>query len=189
MVQLAVRRAAVIELETQLLIDGQFVAGAASNAFTVISPITGQAYAGVARAGPEDFDRAAAAARRAFDEGPWPRLAPFERGRVLRAIADRMRSEVDVVAEVETRSGGKTITDSRNEVEAAASVFDYYAGAMDKYFGETIPMGQGVLDFTLREPVGVVALITPWNFPFLAAAWKVAPALVTGCTMILKPAS
>jgi acyl-CoA reductase-like NAD-dependent aldehyde dehydrogenase len=178
-----------MELETKLLIDGQFVAGAASNAFTVISPITGQAYAGVARAGPEELDRAAAAARRAFDEGPWPRLAPFERGRVLRAIADRIRSEVDVIAEVETRSGGKTITDSRNEVEAAASVFDYYAGAMDKYFGETIPMGQGVLDFTLREPVGVVALITPWNFPFLAAAWKVAPALVTGCTVILKPAS
>jgi acyl-CoA reductase-like NAD-dependent aldehyde dehydrogenase len=179
----------VIELETQLLIDGQFVAGAASNAFTVISPITGQAYARVAGAGPEDLDRAAAAARRAFDEGSWPRLAPFERGRVLRAIADRIRSEVDVIAEVETRSGGKTITDSRNEVEAAAGVFDYYAGAMDKYFGETIPMGQGVLDFTLREPVGVVVQITPWNFPFLAAAWKVAPALVTGCTVILKPAS
>ena len=179
----------MIELETQLLIDGQFVAGAASNAFTVISPITDQAYAEVASAGPEDLDRAAAAARRAFDEGPWPRLAPFERGRVLRAIADRIRSEVDVIAQVETRSGGKTITDSRNEVEAAARVFDYYAGAMDKYFGETIPMGQGVLDFTLREPVGVVAQITPWNFPFLAAAWKVAPALVTGCTVILKPAS
>ena len=179
----------MIELETKLLIDGQFVAGAASNAFTVISPITGQAYAGVARAGPEELDRAAAAARRAFDEGPWPRLAPFERGRMLRAIADRIRSEVDIIAEVETRSGGKTITDSRNEIEAAASVFDYYAGAMDKYFGETIPMGQGVLDFTLREPVGVVALITPWNFPFLAAAWKVAPSLVTGCTVILKPAS
>src|SRR5215472_11969303 len=109
---------------------------------------------------PRTSTRAAAAARRAFDEGPWPRLAPFERGRVLRAIADRMRSEVNVIAEVETRSGGKTITDSRNEAEAAASVFDYYAGAMDKYFGETIPMGQGVLDFTLREPVGVVAQIT-----------------------------
>jgi acyl-CoA reductase-like NAD-dependent aldehyde dehydrogenase len=179
----------VIELETQLLIDGQFVAGAASSAFTVISPITGQAYARVASAGPEDLDRAAAAARHAFDEGPWPRLAPFERGRVLRAIADRIRSEVDIIAEVETRSGGKTITDSRNEVEAAARVFDYYAGAADKHFGDTIPLGASVLDFTLREPVGVVAQITPWNFPFLAAAWKVAPALAAGCTVILKPAS
>jgi acyl-CoA reductase-like NAD-dependent aldehyde dehydrogenase len=117
----------VIERETQLLIDGRFVAGAAGNAFTVISPITGKAYAEVASAGPEDLDRAAAAARHAFDEEPWPRLAPFERGRVLRAIADRIRSEADVIAEVETRSGGKTITDSRNEVEAAARVFDYYA--------------------------------------------------------------
>ena len=179
----------MIELETRLLIDGRFVAAAADTAFTVISPITGKPYAEVASAGAEDLDRAAAAARRAFDEGPWPRLAPFERGRTLRAIADRIRGEVDVIAEVETRSGGKTIADSRNEVEAAARVFDYYAGAMDKYFGETIPMGRGVLDFTLREPIGVVAQITPWNFPFLAAAWKVAPALATGCTVILKPAS
>ena len=179
----------MIELETQLLIDGKFTAGAAGNSFTVISPITGEAFAKVASAGPEDLDRAAAAARRAFDEGPWPRLAPFERGRVLRAIADRIRGKLNAIAEVETRSGGKTIADSRNEVEAAARVFDYYSGAMDKYFGETIPMGEGVLDFTLREPVGVVAQITPWNFPFLAAAWKAAPVLATGCTAILKPAS
>lgn len=178
-----------IELETQLLIDGKFIAGAVGSSFTVISPITGEAYAKVASAGLEDIDRAAAAARRAFDEGPWPKLAPFERGRILRAIADRIRGKLDVIAEVETRSGGKTIADSRNEVEAAARVFDYYSGAFDKYFGETIPMGEGVLDFTLREPVGVVAQITPWNFPFLAAAWKVAPALATGCTVILKPAS
>jgi betaine-aldehyde dehydrogenase len=179
----------VIELETQLLIDGQFVASAANKSFTVICPITGEAYAEVASAGSEDVDRAAAAARRAFDEGPWPRLAPFERGRVLRAVADRIRGGLDVIAEIETRSGGKTIADSRNEVEAAARVFDYYAGAADKYFGDTIPLGASVLDFTLREPVGVVAQITPWNFPFLAAAWKVAPALAAGCTVILKPAS
>ncbi len=179
----------MIDLETRLLIGARFAAAAAGNTFTVTSPITGQAYAEVASAGTEDLDRAAAAARRAFDEGPWPRLAPFERGRALRTIADRIRGEADVIAEAETRSGGKTIADSRNEVEAAARVFDYYAGAMDKYFGETIPMGERVLDFTLREPVGVVAQITPWNFPFLAAAWKVAPALATGCTVILKPAS
>jgi acyl-CoA reductase-like NAD-dependent aldehyde dehydrogenase len=179
----------VIELETRLLIDGRFVAAAAGNAFTVISPITGRPYAEVASAGAEDLDRAAAAARRAFDEGPWPRLAPFERGRTLRAIADRIRGEVDVIAEVETRSGGKTIADSRNEVEAAARVFDYYAGAMDKYFGETIPMGRGVLDFTLREPIGVCGLIVPWNFPINMASWKLGPALAAGNTAILKPAS
>ena len=177
------------EFETKLLIDGQFVPSAAGKTFTVTSSLTGQAYAEVASAGPEDLDRAARAARRAFDKEAWPRLPPTERGRVLRAIADAIRGKLDLIAEVETRSGGKTIADSENEVGAAARVFDYYAGAMDKYFGETIPMGEGLLDFTLREPVGVVAQIVPWNFPFLAAAWKVAPALATGCTVILKPAS
>jgi betaine-aldehyde dehydrogenase len=179
----------VIEIETRLLIDGKFVPGAAGNSFTVTSPLTGQPYAKVSSAGPEDLDRAVAAARRAFDKEQWPRVAPAERGRALLAIADGIRSRLDVIAEVETRSGGKTIADSRNEVGAAARVFDYYAGAMDKYFGETIPLGEGLLDFTLREPIGVVAQIVPWNFPFLAAAWKVAPALATGCTVILKPAS
>ena len=177
------------EFETKLLIDGQFVPSAAGKTFTVASPLTGQAYAEVASAGAEDLDRAARAARRAFDKEAWPRLPPAERGRVLRAIADAIRGKLDLIAEVETRSGGKTIANSENEVAAAARVFDYYAGAMDKYFGETIPMGEGLLDFTLREPVGVVAQIVPWNFPFLAAAWKVAPALATGCTVILKPAS
>ena len=177
------------EFETKLLIDGQFVPSTAGKTFRVTSPLTGQAYAEVASAGPEDLDRAARAARRAFDKEAWPRLPPTERGRVLRAVADAIRGKLDLIAEVETRTGGKTIADSENEVGAAARVFDYYAGAMDKYFGETIPMGEGLLDFTLREPVGVVAQIVPWNFPFLAAAWKVAPALATGCTVILKPAS
>ena len=177
------------EFETNLLIDGQFVPSAAGKTFTVTSPLTGQACAEVASAGADDLDRAARAARRAFDKEAWPRLPPAERGRVLRAIADGIRGKLDLIAEVETRTGGKTIADSENEVGAAARVFDYYAGAMDKYFGETIPMGEGLLDFTLREPVGVVAQIVPWNFPFLAAAWKVAPALATGCTVILKPAS
>ncbi len=178
-----------IEFETKLLINGRFIPSASGKTFTVTSPLTGEPYAEVASAGPEDLDRAVAAARRAFDRDAWPRLPPTERGRVIRAIADGIRRELDFIADVETRSGGKTIADSQNEVSAAARVFDYYAGAMDKYFGETIPLGEGLLDFTLREPVGVVAQIVPWNFPFLAAAWKVAPALATGCTVILKPAS
>ena len=93
------------------------------------------------------------------------------------------------MAELETRCGGKTLANSRNEVDASARVFDYYAGAADKFFGNTIPMGSDVLDFTLREPIGVVAQITPWNFPLLAASWKTAPALACGCSIILKPAS
>jgi betaine-aldehyde dehydrogenase len=134
-------------------------------------------------------DRAVGAARRAFDAGDWSGMAPFARGKILRAVADRIRAGAARIAEVETRSGGKTIANSLNEVDSAANVFEYYAGAMDKFYGDTIPMGAGVLDFTLREPIGVVAAITPWNFPFLAAAWKVAPALATGCTVVLKPAS
>ena len=178
-----------MELEHRLLVDGKFAGSATGETFDVVSPLDGGRYATVARSGTQDVDAAAAAARRAFDHGPWPKMVPFERGRILRNIADSIRRDLNAIAAVETRSGGKTIANSRNEVEAAARVFDYYAGAMDKFFGETIPMGHGVLDFTLREPVGVVAQITPWNFPFLAAAWKVAPALATGCTVILKPAS
>ena len=177
------------ELETRLLVDGRFAGSATGETFDVVSPLDGGHYATVARSGAQDIDAAATAARRAFDHGPWPKMVPFERGRILRNIADSIRRDLNAIATVETRSGGKTIANSCNEVEAAARVFDYYAGAMDKFFGETIPMGHGVLDFTLREPVGDVAQITPWNFPFLAAAWKVAPALATGCAVILKPAS
>lgn len=176
-------------IETRLLIGGEFTDAASGATFATTSPIDDSRLADVACAGPEDVDRAAAAARKAFDGGSWRKLMPAERSRVLRKIADGIRGRLDAIAEVETRNGGKTIANSKNEVEAAARVFDYYSGAADKFFGETIPMGHGVLDFTLREPVGVVAQITPWNFPFLAAAWKVAPALAAGCTVILKPAS
>jgi betaine-aldehyde dehydrogenase len=179
----------MLEIETRLLIGGKFTDAASGQTFSALSPIDGGRLAEVACAGAADVDRAAEAARRAFDAGAWRKLMPAERGRVLRRIADGIRARLDAIAEVETRNGGKTIANSRNEVEAAARVFDYYSGAMDKFFGETIPMGHDVLDFTLHEPIGVVAQITPWNFPFLAAAWKVAPALATGCVAILKPAS
>ena len=175
--------------DTRLFIDGAFVDALDGATFTVVSPLDEMPYAEVAKAGIADVDRAAQAARKAFDAGKWSGLSPTSRGVHLRRIADAIRADAKAIAEVETRSGGKTLANSLNEVDAAAKVFDYYAGAADKHFGETIPMGAGVLDFTLREPVGVVAAITPWNFPFLAAAWKVAPALAVGCTVILKPAS
>jgi acyl-CoA reductase-like NAD-dependent aldehyde dehydrogenase len=176
-------------MQTQLLIDGQFADAADGNSFKTISPIDFGTVADVARASVEDVDRAALAARRAFDNGRWSGMAPFARGKLLRAIADRIRAKQQEIAALETLNGGKTIANSLNEVESAANVFEYYAGAMDKFYGDTIPMGQSVLDFSLREPIGVVAAITPWNFPFMAAAWKVAPALACGCAVILKPAS
>lgn len=178
-----------MNLQTQLLIDGAFVPAASGETFATHSPIDFTVLAQVARAGTADLDRAVAAARRAFDGGAWSGMLPFARGKLLRRIADGIRADAKRIAEVETRNGGKTIANSLNEVESAANVFEYYAGAMDKFFGDTIPMGANVLDFTLREPLGVVAAITPWNFPFMAAAWKVAPALAAGCTVVLKPAS
>jgi acyl-CoA reductase-like NAD-dependent aldehyde dehydrogenase len=178
-----------LSFDTQLLIDGAFVPALDGATFAAASPRDGSVIAEVAQAGVADVDRAARAAHAAFDAGKWSGMMPTERGRYLRDLADRIRVRAGEIAHVETLNGGKTIANSQNEVEAAAKVFDYFAGAADKFFGTTIPMGVGVVDFTLREPVGVVAAITPWNFPFLAAAWKVAPALAAGCTVILKPAS
>ena len=172
---------------TELLVDGEWSAAASGETFTTRNPATNAPLAEVAKAGSEDVDRAVAAARRAFDKGPWPKVSPYQRGRVLQRVADGIRNEAGVIADLETHNSGKTITSSRKEIEGAAMVFDYYAGAMDKFFGETIPMGDRVLDFTLHEPVGVAGQIIPWNFPFLAAAWKIAPAIATGCTTILKP--
>jgi acyl-CoA reductase-like NAD-dependent aldehyde dehydrogenase len=179
----------IARLETRLFVGGTFTPARDGARFVTHEPAAGAPLAEVAKAGPADLDAAAVAARVAFDKGPWPTLNPFERGRTLQKIADGILADAVRIAEIETRNSGKTIANSLNEVQAAAKVFAYYAGAMDKFFGDTIPLGGALLDFTLREPVGVVAQITPWNFPFLAAAWKVAPALAAGCTVILKPAS
>ena len=143
----------------------------------------------VALAGKEDVERAVRAARRAFDEGSWPGLPAAERGRRLGEVSRLIRERLPQLAELESRNSGKALADSRDEVAGAARTFEFYAGAPDKFGGETIPVAAGGLDFTLREPVGVAALIVPWNFPIAIAAWKLAPALAAGCTVILKPAS
>lgn len=173
----------------QLLIGGKLVDAAEGETFDSINPATGEPWAKVAKASKEDVDRAVAAARQAFDEGPWPGMPPFQRGRVLAKMAQIMRDRADDIARLESLDTGKPLARAHGEVMASAVVFDYYAGAGDKFFGETIPFGDGALSMTLREPVGVCGQIVPWNFPFMMAAWKVAPALATGCTLILKPAS
>jgi len=137
----------------------------------------------------QDVQRAVLAARRAFEEGPWPRMSASERGRVLLRIASLLRERVESVARLEVLQSGKPIRDARGEVLAAAECFEYYAGAATKWFGETIPVTDRGLDFTLREPIGVVGLIVPWNFPLMIASWKVAPSLAVGNTAVLKPAS
>ena len=170
-------------------IDGEEVTASTGETFGVTNPATGQVIAEVPRGGPEDVDRAARAARTAFEEGPWPRMSATERGRVLFRLAERIRADAEALAVMEVHHSGKTISDARAEVDLAAGCFEYYAGAANKHFGETIPVADRGLNFTLREPIGVVGLIVPWNFPLLIASWKVAPALACGNAAILKPAS
>ncbi|WP_454625278.1 aldehyde dehydrogenase family protein [Bradyrhizobium cenepequi] len=153
----------------------------------ILDPATGELVARAAATSSGQAVEAIAAARRAFDEGGWPRMPVFERGQVLRAIADGIMARAQEFALLEAINGGKPISGARREVAGAARVFSYYAGAMDKFFGDTIPVADSLLNFTLREPLGVVAQITPWNFPLLAAAWKLAPALAAGCACLLKP--
>jgi betaine-aldehyde dehydrogenase len=178
-----------VERHAFLLIDGEQVEGAAGRTFQTFEPATGEVLAEVALAGSEDVDRAVVAARRAFDEGPWPRLSAAERGRKLARVAGLIRERLDSLAELECRNSGKALADARDEVGGAARTFEFYAGAPDKLHGETIPVSGSGLDFTLREPVGVAAQIVPWNFPIAIASWKLAPALAVGCTVVLKPAT
>ncbi len=177
---------ALPDLRDTPFIDGVFE-NSGGTASPIIDPATGETVASVVSVSPAQVEKAVNAARRAFDQGEWPRMPVFERGQMLRAIADRITSRADDLALVETVNGGKPISAARREVAGAARVFNYYAGAMDKFFGDTIPVAEQTLNFTLREPLGVVAQITPWNFPLLAAAWKLAPALAAGCASLLKP--
>ncbi len=175
--------------KVQLLIGGNLVDAAEGQTFESINPATDEVWAVISKAGTEDVDRAVAAARKAFDEGPWPGMPPAQRGRVLRKMAQIMQDRADEIGRLESMDTGKPLARATGEILGSAAVFDYYSGAADKFFGETIPMGSDVLSFTLREPLGVCAQIVPWNFPFMMSAWKLAPALAAGCTIILKPAS
>jgi acyl-CoA reductase-like NAD-dependent aldehyde dehydrogenase len=172
-----------------LLIDGQFVPAASGETFPTYNPATNEVIGYVARASREDVDRAVRAARRAFDEGPWGRMTPNERARRLRRVAEILRERVDELARLETLNCGKIIVESRMDILSAANCFDYYANLTGQIWGETIPMNGPLLDYTVREPYGVCGQIIPWNFPILMAAWKLAPALAAGNTVVLKPAS
>jgi acyl-CoA reductase-like NAD-dependent aldehyde dehydrogenase len=173
----------------KLLIGGQWRDASDGRTMEVINPATEEVAAKVASAGRADVDAAVDAARRAF-EGPWSRLSARERGRLLWKLGDRLLDQADEVARLETLHNGKPIFESRQiDIPAAAECFQYYAGWADKVQGETIPVKGNCFTYTLLEPLGVVAAIVPWNFPLLLAAWKVAPALACGNTVILKPAS
>jgi acyl-CoA reductase-like NAD-dependent aldehyde dehydrogenase len=151
----------------------------------VLNPATEEPIAKVPGATVEDADRAVEAARRAFPA--WRAVTPADRARVLRRLAALVEEHGEELAQLESRNAGKPITDARGEVGMVAEVFYFYAGAVDKHHGETIPVAGGV-DLTFREPLGVVGLIVPWNFPLAIASWKVGPALACGNTIVLKPA-
>ena len=155
----------------------------------VINPATEDVCATVASADTDDLNAAVDAARQALS-GPWGQMSARERGRLVRKIGERLMERADEISRLETLHNGKPIMESRHiEIPAAAECFEYYGGWSDKVMGETIPVKGNYLNYTLREPLGVCAAIVPWNFPLLIAVWKIAPALATGNTIIVKPAS
>src|SRR5437762_541601 len=176
-------------MRKQLFIGNEWRDASSGRTIEVVNPATEEVIAEVASADRADLDAAVAAARAALD-GPWGRMSARDRGRLVWKIGETLMERADEVARLETLHNGKPIFESRHiEIPAAAECFQYYAGWADKIHGETIPVRGSFLTYTLREPVGVVAAIVPWNFPLLLTSWKVAPALACGNTVIIKPAS
>src|SRR5436305_8063113 len=176
-------------MRKQLFINNDWRDASGGQTLEVVNPATEEVIAEVASADRSDIDAAVAAARAALN-GPWGKLSARDRGRLIWKIGEKLMEKADELARLETLHNGKPIFESRQiEIPAAAECFQYYAGWADKIHGETIPVSGNFLTYTLREPVGVVAAIVPWNFPLLLTAWKVAPALACGNTVIIKPAS
>lgn len=175
----------------QLLIDGEWRDSVSGKTFETTDPATGEVIGVVAEAEREDVDLAVTSARRAFDDrnSPWRTMSAADRGRILNRIAAGITARKEELALLETSDNGKTIFESSNlDVPFAVDCFEYYAGLANKVFGETIPVPKPFFTYTLREPIGVCAQIIPWNFPLVMAAWKIAPALAFGNTVVLKPA-
>ena len=172
----------------KLLIGGAWVESASGATLDSVNPATEEVITTIAAADTTDVDRAVAAARHALEDGPWATMHPAKRGALLRRLADLIADEAEELAAIETMDMGKPIVETTGwDLPAVVDCFEYYAGWADKIHGETIPTRGQILNYTLREPVGVVAAIIPWNFPLMMAAWKLAPALACGCTVVLKP--
>jgi phenylacetaldehyde dehydrogenase len=179
----------------KMLINGKWVDAASGKTFPTYDPSTGEVLAKVAEGDREDINRAVKAARAAFDSGPWPKLTASERGRMIWKLGDLIEQHLEEFAELESLDNGKPLKVARAaDVPLAVDLFRYMAGWATKVEGNTIPIsvpytpGAKYLAYTLREPVGVVGQIIPWNFPLLMAAWKLGPALAVGCTVVIKPA-
>jgi acyl-CoA reductase-like NAD-dependent aldehyde dehydrogenase len=173
----------------QLFINGQYVDAASGETFDVINPATNEKLATVAKAGKADIDTAVTAAREAFDKGKWVRMGAARRASAIYKLASIMRSRFEEIARLEVLNNGKAISQAKAELTQAIEDFEFFAGAATKITGSTIPVPGAFLNYTVREPIGVCAQIVPWNYPIMMAAWKLAPALAAGNTVILKPAS
>ena len=169
-------------------IDGRFVAPHSERRIDVIDPATQQLIAQVSDGDASDVAAAVAAARRAFDTAPWNGVTGQERGRILFRLAQLVREHAAELAELETRNNGKPIVEAEFDIADAATCFEYYGGMATKLHGDVVPVPDNALSLALREPVGVCGQIIPWNYPLLMAAWKLAPAICAGCTVVLKPA-
>src|SRR5579864_5545309 len=174
----------------KILVNGKWVDAASGKTFATYNPATGEVLAHVAEGDREDIDRAVKAARNAFEKGRWSQLTASERGRLIWKLADLLEENLEEFAELESLDNGKPLKVARvADVPLAIDLFRYMAGWATKIEGNTIPVSGGkFLAYTVREPIGVVGQIIPWNFPLLMAAWKLGPALATGCTIVLKPA-
>jgi aldehyde dehydrogenase (NAD+) len=172
----------------QLLIDGDRVPSSSGRTFKSLNPATEEVIATIAEGNEADVNRAVAAARRAF-EGPWRTMRAAERGNLLLKWAELLKRHADEIIEIESLDGGKPISaTTRQDFPAAIDTLTYYAGWADKISGDVVPTRDDALTYTVREPVGVVAAIVPWNFPLMIGMWKLAPALACGCTVVMKPA-
>ena len=180
---------AALATPTKLFINGKWEDAASGKQFDTLNPATGKVLAQVAEGDAADVNRAVLAARAAFESGPWASMAPADRGKLLWTIAELVEKNINELARLETLDNGKPIFESRYvDLPFVVEVFQYYAGWATKVHGETIPVRGPFFNYTLREPIGVVGAIIPWNFPMLMASWKIAPALATGNTVVLKPA-
>ena len=180
---------AFLRAPKQLLIGGKWMPAKSGKTFETINPSNEEVLALIAEGDKADIDEAVKAARKAFDEGPWPSMGPHQRARLMLKIAELIDAHTEELAELETLDNGKPLTFAKGfDVPAAAETFRYYAGWVTKIYGETNPSDPAFFNYTLREPVGVCGQIIPWNFPLLMAAWKLGPALACGNTVILKPA-
>ena len=183
--------AAFLGKERKLFIDGKWVPAKSGKSFAVEDPATQDTIAHVPAGDKEDIDLAVRAARRAFESGPWAHFSPAERSRMVWRLGDLLEQHRDEFAELEALDNGKPVTNARQgDVQGSIEMFRYMAGWATRLNGETISVSSpgNWHAYTLREPIGVVGQIIPWNFPLMMAAWKLAPALAAGCTIVLKPA-